>query len=141
MTTLNPTATVDSTRSTNIGEKATLYSVALVLLWIGAMKFTAFEAGAIEGLVASSPLTSWLYAVFSLQGASNFIGSIEIVIALALVGGQFNRSVAIIAAAGAITTFVVTSSFLFTAPGWEASLGGFLVPAFTEFSQGLLSVD
>ncbi len=125
MTTLNPTATISSTAISGIGEKATLYATALVLLWIGAMKFTAFEAGAIEGLVASSPLTSWLYALFSLQGASNLIGSIEIIIALALIAGQFNRLVAIIAAAGAVATFTVTSSFLLTAPGWEASLGGF----------------
>lgn len=125
MTTLNPTATHSSTHISSIGEKAPLYSVALVLLWIGAMKFTAYEAGAIEGLVASSPLTSWLYSVFSLQGASNLIGTIEIAIALALVAGQFNRTLAIIAASGAIVTFTVTSSFLFSAPGWEASLGGF----------------
>jgi uncharacterized membrane protein YkgB len=33
----------------------------LVLGWIGAMKFTAYEATGIQGLVASSPLMSWLY--------------------------------------------------------------------------------
>lgn len=125
MTTLNPTAVHSGAQVTPIGARAPLYSVALVLLWIGAMKFTAFEAGAIEGLVASSPLTSWLYSVFSLQGASNLIGTIEIAIALALIAGQFNRTLGIIAASGAIATFTITSSFLFSAPGWEASLGGF----------------
>ncbi len=42
----------------SVGEQAKLFSVVTVLGWIGAMKFTAYEAGAIEGLVASSPLTS-----------------------------------------------------------------------------------
>jgi len=107
------------------GDHALRFSVVLVLAWIGAMKFTAYEAGAIEGLVRSSPLVSWLYNSFSLQGASNLIGSIEILTALALVAGAFNRQLAIAGALAAIVTFAVTLSFLFTAPGWEPSLGGF----------------
>ena len=39
------------------------YSLVLVLLWIGAMKLTSVEAEAIRGMVASSPLLGWLYAV------------------------------------------------------------------------------
>ena len=112
-------------RFTSIGREAIRFSVAGVLVWIGAMKFTAYEAGAIEGLVASSPLTSWLYQVFSLQGAANLIGSIEIATALLLIAGSFNARAAVLGALGAIATFVITLSFLFTAPGWEPSLGGF----------------
>ena len=89
------------------------------------MKFTAYEAGAIEGLVASNPFTSWLYSVFSLQGASNLIGTIEIATALAIIGSSLHRYIAIGGAAAAVVTFTVTLSFLFSAPGWEASLGGF----------------
>ena len=107
------------------GKEAARWTVAGVLGWIGAMKFTAYEAGAIEGLVASSPLTSWLYDVMSLQGVSNLIGTVEIVTALMIVVGTRLREAAIVGALGAIATFVVTLSFLFTAPGWEASLGGF----------------
>lgn len=110
---------------TTFGDHALRYSIALVLLWIGAMKFTAYEAAAIEGLVASSPLTAWLYAVTDLRGAANLIGAIEIATALALVIGPLNRYVAIGGAIAAIVTFTITLSFLFTAPGWEASLGGF----------------
>ena len=61
---------------TKVGVHGLRITTAIVLGWIGAMKFTAYEAGAIEGLVASSPLTSWLYGVTSLQGASNLIGGI-----------------------------------------------------------------
>jgi uncharacterized membrane protein YkgB len=110
---------------TKIGENAIRFSIALVLVWIGAMKFSAYEAGAIEGLIASSPLTSWLYSVFSLQGASNFIGTVEIATAVALLLTPFNRVIGIVGSLGAIATFAVTSSLLFTAPVWEASLGGF----------------
>ncbi len=110
---------------TKIGENAIRFSIALVLVWIGAMKFGSYEAGAIEGLIASSPLTSWLYSVFSLQGASNFIGTVEIATAVALLLTPFNRVIGIVGSLGAIATFAVTSSLLFTAPVWEASLGGF----------------
>lgn len=108
-----------------IGEHATRLSVATVLGWIGAMKFTAYEAGAIEGLVASSPLTAWLYGPLSLQGASNLIGTIEIAIAALLLIGFVHRGSAILGALGAVATFAITLSYLFTAPGWEASLDGF----------------
>ena len=112
-------------RISAIAEHAVLFSTVLVLFWIGAMKFTAYEASAIEGLVASSPLVSWLYSVFSLQGASNLIGTVEIATAATLLIGMRYRTAAILGALAAIATFIVTLSFLFTAPGWEASLGGF----------------
>jgi len=107
------------------GKTAVRFSVAGVLAWIGAMKFTAYEAGAIEGLVASSPITSWLYQVFSLQGAANLIGGIEIATALLIVAGMRFPRAALAGALGTIATFVITLSFLFSAPGWEPSLGGF----------------
>ena len=73
-----------ATTITKIGDQSLRYSVVLVLAWIGAMKFSAYEAGAIQGLVASSPLTSWLYSVFSVQGAANLIGTVEIATAAAI---------------------------------------------------------
>ncbi|MGB1310200.1 MAG: YkgB family protein [Leucothrix sp.] len=124
---------------TRFGDRALLASIVTVLVWIGAMKFTAYEAGAIEGLVASSPLTAWLYSVFSLQGASNLIGATEIVIAIALLAGIRHKKAAIVGALGAIATFAVTLSFIFTAPGWEASLGGF--PAFSVVPGQFLLKD
>ena len=112
-------------RLISVGEFATRYSIVVVLAWIGAMKFTGYEASAIEGLVASSPILAWLYAVLDAQGVSNLIGSIEIAIALALVLGSFHRGAALLGALGAIATFAITLTFLFSAPGWESTLGGF----------------
>lgn len=37
------------------------YGLVLVLGWIGAMKFTAYEAEGIKPLVETSPLMSWMY--------------------------------------------------------------------------------
>jgi len=112
-------------RLSGFGRHAMRLTGATVLGWIGAMKFTAYEAGAIQGLVQSSPLTSWLYDVFSVQGAANLIGSAEIATAaLILLGAKFPKA-ALAGALGAFMTFLVTASFLFTAPVWEKSLGGF----------------
>lgn len=114
-----------STKVSGIGRHSLRFSIVGVLGWIGAMKFTAYEAGAIEGLVASSPLTSWLYSVTSVQGASNLIGSVEILTAIALIAGLKFARVGLLGAVAAAFTFLLTFSFLLTAPGWEQSLGGF----------------
>lgn len=108
-----------------VADQGLKFSIVIVLGWIGAMKFTGYEAGAIEGLVASSPLTSWLYSVFSLQAASNLIGTVEVATALALLLAPLHRAIAVAGAASAVLTFAVTSSFLLSAPITEPSLGGF----------------
>ncbi len=100
-------------------------TIAVVLAWIGAMKFTAYEAGAIQGLVQSSPLMGWLYDVANVQAVSNLIGSVELLTAAALVLGVRYARVGLAGAVAAALTFLVTLSFLFSAPGWEPSLGGF----------------
>jgi reactive chlorine resistance protein C len=101
------------------------YSLVLVLVWIGAMKFTAYEAGAIQPLVASSPLMSWLYAVFSVQATSNLIGLAEIAAGVLIALRPWSAVAAAIGSLMAITTFTITLTFLFSTPGWEPSLGGF----------------
>ena len=63
--------------------------VALVLLWIGGMKFFAFEAEGIVDLVSTSPLLSWLYLLFDQQTASNFIGSYDLIALMLLGAGYF----------------------------------------------------
>lgn len=93
-------------------------SVALVLVWIGAMKFFAFEAKGIVSLIESSPFMSWLYQVFSVQGASNAIGVFDI-LSVALLGvGLYIRNAKLILLAGlaCCSVFIMTQTFLITAP-------------------------
>jgi uncharacterized membrane protein YkgB len=108
-----------------LGLNLVRYSLVLVLVWIGAMKFTAYEAGAIEPLVANSPLMSWLYGIFSVQAASNLIGVAEIVAGLLIAARPWSAAAAAVGSLMAIATFVITLTFLFSTPGWEPSLGGF----------------
>jgi uncharacterized membrane protein YkgB len=107
------------------GLHITRYAIVLVLVWIGAMKFTAYEAGAIEPLVANSPLMSWLYAVFSVQTTSNLIGAAEIAAGVLIAVRPWSAIACVGGSLMAIATFVVTLTFLFSTPGWEPSLGGF----------------
>ena len=92
--------------------------VAMVLLWIGGMKFFEFEANAIVGLVETSPFMSWLYAVFSVQGASNVIGGFDVLFALLLGAGIFSKNKPVIIASGlaCLSVFLMTQTFLFTVP-------------------------
>lgn len=100
--------------------------LAIVLLWVAGMKFTAYEAEAISGLVANSPLISWVYNVFSQRTTSALIGVSEIIVAVLILMQPWKPKLAFLGGLGAIGTFATTLSFLLSTPGmWEASLGGF----------------
>ena len=59
----------------------------------------------------------WLYRIFRLQGVSNLIGVIEIVIALLIALRPFSARFSFLGSTGAIITFVLTVSFLLSTPG------------------------
>jgi len=109
-----------------VGRNAARYGLVLVLLWIGGMKFTAYEAEGISGFVANSPLMSWAYSLFSVQGFSAVLGAAEIGIALLIACRPLSARAALVGSASAVGMFLTTLSFLLTTPGvWEASAGGF----------------
>jgi uncharacterized membrane protein YkgB len=121
-----------------IGQILLRYGLVLILGWIGAMKFTTYEAEGIQGLVATSPLMSWMYKVFSLQVTSNIIGVTEITAAILIAIRPLSAKLSVIGSVLAILTFLATLTFLFSLPGWEKSLGGF--PALSG-SGGFLLKD
>lgn len=120
------------------GELLVRYGLVLILVWIGAMKFTAYEAQGIQPLVASSPLLSWMYRFLSLQGMSNLLGVVEISTGVLIAMRPFSARLAAVGSALGVMTFLTTLTFLFTLPGWEKSLGGF--PALSG-SGGFLLKD
>lgn len=121
-----------------IGQFLLRYGLVLILGWIGAMKFTAYEAEGIKTLVATSPLMSWMYRVFSLQATSNIIGVTEITAAILIAIRPLSARLSAIGSVIAVFTFLSTLTFLFSLPGWEKSLGGF--PALSG-SGGFLLKD
>lgn len=114
------------------------YGLVLVLGWIGAMKFTAYEAEGIKTLVETSPFMSWMYRVFSLQATSNVIGVAELIAAALIAIRPLSAKLSAIGSVLAVLTFLTTLTFLFSLPGWEKSLGGF--PALSG-SGGFLLKD
>ena len=110
------------------GRHATRYGLVLVMLWIGGLKFTGYEANAISGLVAHSPLMSWVYSLFSVRSFSSLLGAVEIAVALLIAARPVSVRAALVGSALAVGVFLTTLSFLITTPGvWEASAGGFPV--------------
>ncbi len=101
----------------NVGIHVSRYGLVATLLLIGVLKFTTGEAQGIQPLVASSPLMFWLYKVFSLQAVSNLIGMIEIAAAVLIALRPFSARLSFVGSIGAIITFVLTVSFLFSTPG------------------------
>jgi uncharacterized membrane protein YkgB len=114
------------------------YGLVLVLGWIGAMKFTAYEAAGIKSLVETSPLMSWMYKILSVQATSNVIGVAELIAALLIAIRPLSARLSAIGSVLAVFTFLTTLTFLFSLPGWEKSLGGF--PALSG-SGGFLLKD
>ncbi|MEQ9618355.1 MAG: DUF417 family protein [Deltaproteobacteria bacterium] len=123
----------------NIGFFMIQYGLALVIAWIGAMKFTAYEAHAIQPLVVNSPLLGWVYGLLSVQGFSYLLGTIEICIALLIAARFLSVKLTLIGSALAVGMFTTTLTFLFSTPGWEHSLGGF--PALSALPGQFLIKD
>jgi len=108
----------------HVGELVFRYGLAAIFLWIGLLKFTAYEAKNIEPLVTNSPIWSWLVPLLGLQGLSNFIGVIELSIGLLIATRAFWPRLSAIGSMGAIVTFLITLSFMLTTPGvWEPGYG------------------
>jgi reactive chlorine resistance protein C len=120
------------------GEFLIRYGLVIVLGWIGAMKFTTYEAEGIKTLVETSPFMSWMYKVFSVQTTSNIIGVAEITAAALIAIRPLSAKLSAVGSMLAIFTFLATLTFLFSLPGWEKSLGGF--PALSG-SGGFLLKD
>lgn len=122
------------------GRHSLRYGLVLVLLWIGGMKFTAYEAEGISALVSSSPLMSWAYSVFSVPSFSALLGVMEIAIALLIAARPLSARAALVGSALAAGMFLTTLSFMLTTPGvWETSAGGF--PALSVVPGQFLAKD
>ena len=103
--------------------------VFLLVLW-GSFKFTAIEAQGIKPLVQNSPFLSWLYALFSVRGASMVFGVFEVGTGLLMATRRWFPTASGFASLGAAGMFVITLSFLFTTPGVlepTNDTGGFLM--------------
>jgi uncharacterized membrane protein YkgB len=108
----------------SVGATVMRYGLVVILLWVGALKFTAYEAAGIEPLVANSPLLSWAYGLLGLQTLARLIGVIEIALGLLIASRPFAPRLSAAGSFGAIIMFLITLSFALTTPGvWQPGYG------------------
>jgi uncharacterized membrane protein YkgB len=123
-------------------------AIAIVFLWIGALKFAPYEADSITPFVANSPFMSFFYehpaeykahltregelkpaerawqTANNTYGFSDGLGTVEIMIGLLTLLGVFSRRWGIVGATLSFLTPFVTLSFLVTTPdAWVSALG------------------
>ncbi len=107
-----------------IGANVLRYGLVAVLLWVGLLKFTAYEAEGIQGLVANSPLMSWAYSVMSVRSFAAVLGVIEITLGFLIALRPVAPKLSAFGSIGAIFVFLTTMTFLLTTPGvWQPGYG------------------
>ncbi|BDY03704.1 DUF417 family protein [Ferrimonas sp. YFM] len=97
-----------------------LAGIVLVMGWIGFLKFQPYEAQGIVDLMESNWLFSWTYLIWDVQGASKFIGVVELVFMVGILAFPFSVTLGRLGALGIALTAFGTLSFLFSLPGWSA---------------------
>jgi reactive chlorine resistance protein C len=123
-------------------------AIAIVFMWIGALKFVPYEADSITPFVANSPALSFFYehpkeykqhlthegelvpaqrewqTQNNTYGLSEGLGVIEWLTALLVLSYPFSKYTGLLGAFMTFGTTLITLSFLFTTPeAWVAALG------------------
>ncbi|BBU30744.1 membrane protein [Burkholderia sp. THE68] len=133
-------AAAERSSGTYISQALLRWSLVIVFMWFGGMKFTSYEAHGIAPFIANSPIMSWLHAAFGIQGASYVIGTLELSTAVALAAGAFVPVLSALGAAMSAMTYLITLTFFVTTPGVaEATAGGF--PAISALPGQFLLKD
>src|SRR5260370_42522662 len=99
-------------------------SMVLIFLLFGYAKWFDYEEQGLIPFISNGPLTSWMYPVFGIRGASWFLGVSEWLIAALLFLGFWNKKLGILAAVGSIATFITTVTIIpFMPNGWDPAAG------------------
>jgi uncharacterized membrane protein YkgB len=131
-----------------IGIHLVRFGVAIIFIWIGALKFVPYEADSITPFVANSPVMSFFYehpteykehlthegqldpAKREWQRANNTyafsdgLGTVEILIGFLVLSYTVSRSLGMVGSILAFFTPIVTLSFIITTPeAWVSNLG------------------
>lgn len=123
----------------SVGEIVLRYGLVLVIVWIGCLKFTAYEAQGVHAHASNSPLLSWAYHFLDIRNFSRALGMVEIALAMLIATRSFSPKVSAAGSLGAIAMFLTTLSFLLTTPGvWQLNYG---FPSLSGFPGQFLMKD
>jgi uncharacterized membrane protein YkgB len=96
----------------------------VVLLWIGALKLTAYEAEGVFNHASHSPLLAWGYHLVDIRTFSVILGLFEWLFAILIAIRPISPKLSLIGSLGAIGMFLTTLTFLATIPGvWQPGYG------------------
>src|SRR6266446_5763516 len=99
-------------------------SMIIIYFFFGYQKWFPYEAKGLIPFISSSPLMSWMYPVFGIQGASWFLGVSEWLFGALLFLGFWNKRLGILGAIGSTGTFVMTVTIIpFMPNGWDPVAG------------------
>lgn len=112
-----------------VGAFVLRYSLVLIFLGYGLLKFTAYEAAAIAPLTENSPFFSWINSLLGQQGSSNLIGTVEVITAILIAVRIPFPALSAVGSLMASFALLGTLSFLFTTPGMDlrSTTAGFLL--------------
>ena len=113
-----------ATKLEHLGAGIIRYGLVIILLWIGMLKFTAYEAEGVKPLVENSPFLSWAYSAMSVQGLAMALGIIEILLGILIASRPVSPKASAIGSIGAMILFLITLTFIFSTPGvWQPGYG------------------
>lgn len=115
------------------GIGALRWSMVFVFTFFGIVKFTAYEAQALEPIVTNYPLFFWLPPLVGLQGTSNVIGVVELATGLLIALGAWSHRAGFIGGLMGVATFVVTLSFSLGGGLWQDGYGFPFMGSFAQF--------
>jgi reactive chlorine resistance protein C len=107
---------VRAQRLQSVGEAVLRGSLVFLLVFFGALKWTAAEAQGIAPFITNSPLLAWIGRTLGQQGASEVIGAIELTVALFIALRRWSPALALVGGALGMAMFLTTLSFLVTTP-------------------------
>ena len=99
-------------------------SLVVVYAWFGGMKFTAYEAEGLTGLVGNSPFLGWAYSILSVREFSGLLGVLELSIGALIAARLVSPVYSLVGGLLSAGLFVTTLSFMATTPGvFEPEMG------------------
>ena len=100
-----------------IGGYAIVIAMAIIFLWFGCLKFTAYEQSGVAGFIMNNPLIAWLHGAFGTGGGAEFLGVFEILTGVLIAASLAIPRLGVIGGVMGMLTFLVTLTCMFTTPG------------------------